>query len=101
MTEKLLTTGGIMVGAIENMIYEAETVEFDSNDVFLLYTDGMTDALNTKEESFGQERLFELVKQKSHLKAAELMEKIYREVTAFSDGVSQFDDLTLVVVKVD
>ena len=88
-----------MVGAIEDMTYKEETVELDGNDVLLLYTDGITDALNTQEESFGEERLFELVKQNKHLSAQELVAKIDSEVTAFSEGAPQFDDMTLVVLK--
>ena len=99
--EELLTTGGMMVGAIEDAPFEKDTVTLNSGDVLVLYTDGVTDAINKEEEFFGEERFFQLVKEDCSLSAQELMDKIYSEITNFSKDAPQFDDITLIVLKID
>jgi sigma-B regulation protein RsbU (phosphoserine phosphatase) len=99
--EELLTAGGIMVGAIEDVSFEKDTVSLNSGDILVLYTDGVTDASNQKEEFFGEERFFKLVKEHCSLSAHELMDKIYSEIAEFSIDAPQFDDITLMVLKID
>jgi sigma-B regulation protein RsbU (phosphoserine phosphatase) len=70
-----------------------------NNDVVVFYTDGITEAINGKEEQFGQERLITLVAQNSGLPAQELIDKIKNAVIDFTQGQPQFDDLTLIVLK--
>jgi phosphoserine phosphatase RsbU/P len=70
-----------------------------NNDVVVFYTDGITEAVNGKEEQFGQERLIKLVAQNRSLPAQELIDKIRSAVTDFTRGQAQFDDLTLIVLK--
>jgi len=100
-TELLLTAGGIMVGVMEDAPFEKDTVVLKVGDALVLYTDGITDAINQEEEFFGEERLFQLVKEHSSLSAQELLDKIYGEITDFSKGAPQFDDITLIVLKID
>jgi sigma-B regulation protein RsbU (phosphoserine phosphatase) len=70
-----------------------------NNDVVVFYTDGITEAINGKQEQFGQERLIKLITQNSNLPAQELIDKIRSAVLDFTQGQPQFDDLTLVVLK--
>ena len=100
-TELLLTAGGIMVGVMEDVPFEKDTVVLNSGDALILYTDGVTDAINQEEEFFGEERFFLLVKEHCTLSAQELLDKIYSEIAAFSRGAPQFDDITLIVLKID
>jgi len=100
-TEELLSAGGIMAGMMEEASFEKDNVTLNSGDVIVLYTDGVTDASNQDDQFFGEERFFQLVKEHSSLNAPEIMDKIYSEITDFSKGAQQFDDITLIVIKID
>jgi sigma-B regulation protein RsbU (phosphoserine phosphatase) len=67
--------------------------------VILLYTDGVTDAINRREEAFGQDRLIEVVADNRELTAEDLVERIRAAVDSFVGGARQFDDLTLLALK--
>jgi sigma-B regulation protein RsbU (phosphoserine phosphatase) len=70
-------------------------------DLLLLFTDGITEAMNADSELFGEERLARLVRDHGHLPPDELRERILREIDAFVAGAPQHDDMTMILVKVD
>ncbi len=94
-----LTTGGIVVGFVEKYSYDQERVSFNTGDVLLLYSDGLTEAMNVDEEEFGEQRLYEVVRNNRDLAAAELIQVIMKNVFDFSSESTQMDDMTVVVVK--
>ncbi len=98
-TAELLTAGGTLVGIMEDTPFERDTVTLSAGDVLVLYTDGITDSANLKEELFGEDRLFQLVKEHRSSGAQDLVDTIYSEITNFSKGAPQFDDMTLIVLK--
>jgi sigma-B regulation protein RsbU (phosphoserine phosphatase) len=65
----------------------------------VLYTDGVTEAINGNEEAFGEERLIQAVRQHHDLGAAEIIAQIRAAVLAFTGDRPRFDDATLVVLK--
>jgi len=69
-------------------------------DTIVMYTDGMTEATNTFDEEFGEERLGELLNKCGDLTAKNMVEKLVKDVLAFQTGRDQFDDMTLLVMKV-
>jgi sigma-B regulation protein RsbU (phosphoserine phosphatase) len=69
--------------------------------VFVLYTDGITEAMNAEEELFGEDRLSALVADHSDLPFEELRERIFREVRAFAGEPGPHDDMTLILLKVE
>ncbi len=71
-----------------------------SGDLILLYTDGVTDTENIDEESFGIERLEEMLISSRHLSAKKIIDHIHNKIRQFQGDAPQFDDLTMVVVKV-
>lgn len=71
----------------------------ENEDVILLFTDGVTEAINEKKEEFGEERLVELFKEIHDLSAEEMIHAVYQKVQEFSGEEPQFDDVTLMVVK--
>lgn len=95
----LLRAKGIALGVMDKAELEERELELASNDIIILYTDGVTDAINEKEERFGQERLIEVIAQGTNLSAQDLIDKIKEEVTVFARGQPQFDDFTLVILK--
>lgn len=94
-----LNTGGIIVGMIPDFDYTEESIEFKLNDVLILYSDGVTEAMNHSEDEFGEERLEESIRRNLHLNANEILKAIFRDVELFTSGASQSDDITMVIVK--
>ncbi|GEM_PF-177604 len=95
----VLEKGGLLVGVIENAAYEEGRVKIEPGDVLTIYTDGVTEALNQRDEEFGEERLRSILRDRSYLAAREIRDEIYREVLSFTGDRSQSDDLTLVILK--
>ncbi len=97
----LLKAKGIALGVIEDIELEEEEIQLEKGDLITLFTDGVTEAINQKEEQFGQQRLLSLIEKNRGLSAREIISKIEAEVTAFSGGQPQFDDITLMIIKIE
>ncbi|MBP1749652.1 MAG: Stage sporulation family protein [Deltaproteobacteria bacterium] len=95
----LLGAKGIALGVMDEIDLQEVKLDLSNNDLIVFYTDGITEAINGKEEQFGQERLIKLIVQNRGLPAQELIDRIKSEVTDFTRGQAQFDDLTLIVLK--
>lgn len=95
-----LNEHGIALGILPNAEQPQAHVELLCGDVLLLYTDGVTDALDRSgEEEFGASRLTEVLQEHGTRTAQELADEILRAVQEFANGAPQFDDMTFVVVK--
>jgi len=95
-----LTSGGMVAGAFEHSAYEQETVQMKPNDLLFLYTDGLTEALNEEGEEFGTSRIMETLKAIASLSADQIRDVVVRRVKEWCAGMSLYDDLTFVVMKV-
>src|SRR5207237_1358945 len=82
-------------------LLEQVTIPLGVGDVVLLFTDGVTEAMNADGEPFGEERLAALVSEHGELPFEELRERILREIRAFVGNTGLHDDLTLVLLKVE
>ncbi len=82
-------------------LLEEVTLRLGVGDVVLLFTDGVTEAMNAEGESFGEERVAAVLEEHGDLPFEELRERILREIRAFVGDTSLHDDLTLVLLKVD
>lgn len=96
-----LDSDGMLVGILEDVVYEEQTITLNSNDVLLLYTDGIVEARNPAGEQFGEERLRELLADFGVLPLPALADRIYKAVSEHSQGVAQQDDITLLILKVE
>jgi len=96
---KTLEKGGIILGISDNSVYEEETVQLNPGDLLLLYTDGISEATNEKDEMFEEQRLLKILKDNQDLSAQNLSEKIVDSVLSFQGTIPQGDDITLVLVK--
>lgn len=92
---------GLAHGGLLGSSLQPEEFDMAPNDVVLLYSDGLTEAMNTSDELFGEERLTEaLVRHSATGGAQEIMQAILNDLARFADGTDeQHDDVTLVVVK--
>lgn len=96
-----LTVGGIILGVMKTVIpYESEELQLQKDDVIIFFTDGISEAMNTKGEEFSDTRLEEIAIESSSMGAKEILNKIRNEVVDFASGTVQSDDLTMIVVKV-
>jgi phosphoserine phosphatase RsbU/P len=105
---QVLVPSGMVVGlridgAAEKFdaLLEEEIVQLGPGDVLVLYTDGITEAMNAASDLFGDSRLSQIVEEHGHLDSSELRERILREIEAFVAGADQHDDMTMILLKVD
>jgi PAS domain S-box-containing protein len=98
-TVETLTATGIALGAVAGREYASRTVAIGTGDVVILYTDGVTEAIDALFGMFGEERLLDIVRENSAAAAGEIIEAILAAVDAFCAGEAQFDDITLMVIK--
>lgn len=96
-----LTTDGIAFGVISLDQVEVKEVALESGDILILYTDGVIEAQNSQGECYGMDRLLAFVRGISTDDPYEFSDLIHENVMKFSEGEEQFDDLTLLVIKVD
>ncbi|MBL7994531.1 SpoIIE family protein phosphatase [bacterium] len=101
---KLIQCKGLGVGLVTGEKFEDnldEQVEkLDEDNAFIFYTDGITEAMNTQQEEFGDDKLYDMVQTNTNLSSQDLLNKIVSEVGAFCRNAEQHDDITLVIVKV-
>jgi serine phosphatase RsbU (regulator of sigma subunit) len=79
---------------IENM-----EIKLNNNDIMLLYTDGVTESRNSKNEEFGFERFKDIIEKNYNNSLEEITGKIFEGVSVFSKEEQQHDDITLVLFK--
>ena len=75
-------------------------VRVTTGDVLVFYTDGVVEAFNRDEEEFGAERLQKVISENYFLPPDQMTKRIYREVENFAGGQEQFDDVTILIVKI-
>ena len=100
---RLLRAGGIGLGLNSGKIFDktlkVETVQLAANDKLFFYSDGITEAMNPKNEEYGEERLMSLAERLDEVGANEARDFVLSEVKEFLDSNQPQDDQTLVVVK--
>ncbi len=76
-----------------------DSIRLSKGDIVVIYTDGVTEAMNSRRELFGEERLLQVIRNYGHLPADEFVAKLKAEITSFTEGQVQNDDISLVVIK--
>ncbi len=94
-----LESCGLCLGMFPSSEYEIKKISLNPGDTALLFTDGITEGRNKKNEEFEEERLIKLIQKHSKLSAQKLLDKIQEEVSSFTTGVDQMDDMTLIIIK--
>jgi sigma-B regulation protein RsbU (phosphoserine phosphatase) len=105
---QVLTPNGMVLGlridgANEKFaeLLEEKRIDLSAGDVIVLYTDGITEAMNAHSDLFGESRLSRIVEEHGHLESGELRERILREIEAFVGGADQHDDMTMILLKIE
>ncbi|MGB9621617.1 MAG: PP2C family protein-serine/threonine phosphatase, partial [Brevinematia bacterium] len=97
---ELLDTEGMPVGIMPDVDYGQDFVILDKGDIGVLYTDGITEAMNEAHDLYGLDRLKNVIYKNHELSSKEISEKILEDVNNFVAGAPQHDDETMIVFKV-
>jgi anti-anti-sigma factor len=76
-----------------------EKIRLKKDDMLVIYTDGVTEAMNERREQYGEERLLEMVRTYGHMLPEQFIERLDNDITTFTAGYPQNDDITVVAVK--
>jgi serine phosphatase RsbU (regulator of sigma subunit) len=93
-----LSRTGIPLGVMEDTTWSKQIITLEQGDTLVLYTDGVTDALNEKEQFFSQERLHDALRKYSGKPAGEMHELLFGDVRNWIGNTQQYDDITLMVI---
>jgi serine phosphatase RsbU (regulator of sigma subunit) len=94
-----LTVGGLILGMMPGASYDTERIKLQANDLLVLFTDGVTEAMNDSEEEFGEERLLKTVHDNIHLGTEEIVSAVRRKVIKFTGSEHFDDDFTMLIVR--
>jgi serine phosphatase RsbU (regulator of sigma subunit) len=104
---QILAPDGLVLGLkidngemFERLLQESQ-LPLGAGDLFVLFTDGISEAMNPSDECFGEGRLGDLIAEHGHMPFEELRERILREIRAFVGTASQHDDMTMLLLKVE
>jgi len=90
---------GMALGVVNDATFEQRTVQFHPGDLVLLYTDGITEALDEQEQDFGVQRLQHVLVQRQQSPVADIVEAIEQALDGYVGNLAPFDDITMVAVR--
>lgn len=96
--ERIKSNSNFVLGLEEDFVYEEEKIKFSEGDAILLYTDGLNEAINSKKEEFGYERLIESFGKNTEISAK--IPGIIGDLEKFIGKEEQFDDITMLAFRV-
>ncbi|HCN36963.1 MAG: SpoIIE family protein phosphatase [Ignavibacteria bacterium] len=100
---KILMSKGLGLGLESDKLFNTNLEEleipFDKNQLFVFYSDGLTEAMNENKEEFSTNNLIEIIKQNKNFDSKTVVDKLVNSVKQFTGFAEQYDDITLVVVK--
>ena len=94
-----LDKGGLPIGMMQGVVYQEASVGFDPGDVLVIYSDGITESINEREEEFDEERLIEVVKNNLGRSASGIRDRIDEALSRFVGTTAPVDDMTLMIIK--
>lgn len=97
--ELLPKAGNVMVGAFKDAVYKEDTLQMAHGDTLVMFTDGVTEAMNRSDKVFGNKRLEFLLGGLSDLSCQQIVETVKTGISYFVDGAEQSDDMTMLVLR--
>ena len=79
--------------------YTSELINFENGDELFIYTDGLVDTINERKESFGKDRLLNLIYRVSNMPVKTQAEEIEKKLAMFQGRAPQTDDVTFIIIK--
>ncbi len=97
--EELPMADNMIVGAFDNIEYKEDTLQLEHGDTLVMFTDGVTEAMNGAEQEFGVERLDNILSGMAGKSSQQIVEAVKAGVSDFVDDAEQSDDITMLVLK--
>jgi sigma-B regulation protein RsbU (phosphoserine phosphatase) len=97
--EPLETTQGMALGIDEDFSYQSKTIVLQKGESIFLYTDGVTEAMNAKEELFTEQRMEKELAVLKESPVKGVINGMLEKIEAFSEGVEQHDDITMLILR--
>jgi sigma-B regulation protein RsbU (phosphoserine phosphatase) len=97
--KQIENTGGLAVGAMEDIEYESKMMIVQPGESLFLYTDGVTEAVNQNEDQFEEKRLEEALAKLHELPVTDIVNRVVEDVQAFAEGAPQADDITCLAIR--
>jgi sigma-B regulation protein RsbU (phosphoserine phosphatase) len=94
-----LAADGIALGVFEGIKLEEKSIQLEPGDLVLMYTDGISEALNTAGNLYGEKRIQTKLRQFAQETPSEVLGNLQKDVATFSHGRPQADDLTAIMLK--
>jgi sigma-B regulation protein RsbU (phosphoserine phosphatase) len=94
-----LEAGGPVVGLLAMAPFGQDTVQLDPGDVVVIFSDGVSEAMSTAGEEFGDARLLEVAQAGVNDSVQGLVDRVIAAVRAFAKGAAQSDDITVMVLR--
>jgi sigma-B regulation protein RsbU (phosphoserine phosphatase) len=94
-----LETGGLLLGAFSDAKYEFGEVELAPGDLLIMYTDGLSEAMDNSDQEYGESRIVDNSLKIRSQSADVICSMLVKSVKQFAAGISDFDDMTVVIVK--
>ena len=95
-----LETGGPPVGLLPQAEYQQARVELRPGDLMVLFTDGISETMNTRDEEWGEERLIATLGSLDGAKPEAIVQNVFQQADKFAGEAPQHDDMTIVVIAV-
>jgi phosphoserine phosphatase RsbU/P len=93
-----LHSTALVLGVDSNALFEAKTIRIHQGERLLLYTDGVSEAFNAKDEEYGEPRMTAFIQAQASLSSEDLIRRLVNDVLAFCDPAKPHDDMTLMAV---
>jgi sigma-B regulation protein RsbU (phosphoserine phosphatase) len=94
-----LDKGGLPIGMMQGVSYQEASITFERGDVLVIYSDGITESINEREEEFDEDRLIEVVKNNLGRSASGIRDRIDEALSRFVGTTAPVDDMTLMIIK--
>ena len=96
--EYLKTRAGFVLAGMEGIRYRKNELQLSPGDKLFLYTDGVTEAINTQQELYGEDRLLEVLNRNKDADPGAICQAVKEDVDAFASDAEQFDDITMLCI---
>ena len=97
----LLSEGGLILGCLPDQNYEQGFIRIKPGDLIFMYTDGVSEAMNSAEEEFGEKRIEQYIRAHISAPVSDILTGLEREIISFCESAPLMDDFTLLIAKVN
>ncbi len=95
-----LDKGGMILGVLKSVVtYEHEVISLQPGDIVVMFTDGISEAMNSQNEEFGEEELEKILRTHAPEPAKSILDRVIQSVQEYADPTNQSDDITALVLK--